>query len=98
MLLMKDPYMMLRKAILKFTLDMSAEAMVDADTEVAVVFDGDERRIVTPSEADRERESRKKLRTEVVSPKGKLLTLTAEEAIDVGLAESMPEKWPITRS
>lgn len=68
-----------------------AEAMVDADTEIAMVFDGEDRQIVSASEAEKERESGKEVKSEVISPKGKLLTMTAEEAVKVGLAESTPE-------
>ncbi|UCD58846.1 MAG: nodulation protein NfeD [Candidatus Hydrogenedentota bacterium] len=67
-----------------------AEAMVDPDVEVLAVFEDEAPRVVSPSEADRLREQNKKLETEVICAKGKLLTMTAAEAARMGLARSTP--------
>ncbi len=67
-----------------------AEAMVDPDTEALVVLGGNAPRVVSASEADKLRKQDEGIDLEVVSPKGKLLTMTAAEAVKVGLAGSMP--------
>jgi len=67
-----------------------AEAMVDPDTEVWAVFENGVPRIVSSSEAEELKSQSEKLETEVVSPRGKLLTLTAAEALKFGLAGSTP--------
>jgi membrane-bound serine protease (ClpP class) len=63
-----------------------AEAMVDPDTEAWVILGGKVPKIVSEAEAKVE----KKAETKVVSAKGKLLTMTASEAVEAGLAGSTP--------
>ncbi len=66
-----------------------AEAMVDPDVEVMGVPTDGRLRLVTAEEA--EGLEKKGIGVEVVSPKGKLLTLTAGEAERLGLASPAPE-------
>ena len=65
-----------------------AEAMVDPDVEAVAVFENGVRRIVSGEEAAELKE--KGLSTRTVSPKGKLLTMTTEESVKMGLAGSSP--------
>jgi membrane-bound serine protease (ClpP class) len=68
-----------------------AEAMVDADAEAFAIFKDSGPEIVSgPASSGLSEAQRKENATEVISPKGKLLTMTADEAVRVGLAESTP--------
>ncbi len=68
-----------------------AEAMVDPDVEALVVLGGEAPRVVSQAEADEIQKLDEKAKVEIVSAKGKLLTMTASEALDAGLAHSTPE-------
>jgi membrane-bound serine protease (ClpP class) len=68
-----------------------AEAMVDPDTEVWAILGGKTPKIVSKEEAEAAKKGKKKAETKVVSAKGKLLTMTASEAVEVGFAGSTPE-------
>jgi membrane-bound serine protease (ClpP class) len=68
-----------------------AEAMVDPDTEVWIVLDGGTPKVVSAEEAKVAKKSKKKTEIKVASAKGKLLTMTASEAVEAGLAGSTPE-------
>ncbi len=65
-----------------------AEAMVDPDVDVFAIFEGQDIRLV--SEAKEIEKTGEGVRTEVVSAEGKLLTLTAAEAHEIGLAGLLP--------
>jgi membrane-bound serine protease (ClpP class) len=67
-----------------------AEAMVDPDAEAIAVFVDGVARVVSSSEAEDLQRDGGGDRTEIISGKGKLLTMTADEANKVGLADSTP--------
>lgn len=67
-----------------------AEAMVDPDMEVWAVFEDGVPKIVSSPEVEELKSKYEGLKAEVVSPKDKLLTLTATEALKYGLARSTP--------
>jgi membrane-bound serine protease (ClpP class) len=71
-----------------------AEAMVDADTEVYATFDGPVK-ILSAEEAETLKKKNEGMKVETISPKGKLLTMTASEAHRVGLAESTPSSLDV---
>lgn len=75
-----------------------AEAMVDADVAVWLVEDTDKpgapeggKRIVDDAELDKLREKNPELEARHISSPGKLLALTGEEALEVGLAAASAE-------
>lgn len=68
-----------------------AEAMVDPDFEVAGIVKGDRLEPVSPSDAEKLKKIDEKVEIETISAKGKLLTMTASEAVKAGLAGSTPE-------
>jgi membrane-bound serine protease (ClpP class) len=67
-----------------------AEAMVDPDLEVFGIVKGERLEPVSPAEAEKLKKTDKKIEIETISAKGKLLTMTASEAIKAGLAGSTP--------
>ena len=67
-----------------------AEAMVDPDTEVWAILGGKTPKIVSNDEVDAAKKA-EKTNTKEISSKGKLLTMTASEAVEAGLASSTPE-------
>jgi len=67
-----------------------AEAMVDADTEVYAVLDGDVT-ILSSGEVEEFRSRHEGIKIEEISPTSKLLTMTAAEAERLGFADSTPE-------
>jgi membrane-bound serine protease (ClpP class) len=67
-----------------------AEAMVDPDTEAWVILGDKTPKIVSKEEAKTAETGEKKAEIKEVSAKGKLLTMTASEALEVGLAGSTP--------
>lgn len=68
-----------------------AEAMVDADTQIFAALEDDRVAILAPADVDELRAREPGIRVEEISPKGKLLTMTAEEAKRYKLAESTPQ-------
>jgi len=68
-----------------------AEAMVDADIEVFALIGQKIPKLLSAAEAEELRETNDQAKTRVISPKGKLLTMTAAEALEVGLAASTAE-------
>ena len=70
-----------------------ALAMVDEDVEVWEVQIGKERRVLTSQEVERLEQEKNRLVTRIgiVSPKGKLLSLTAGEAVRYGLARGIED-------
>ena len=65
-----------------------AEAMVDPDVGVFAIFEGEDISLVSSvGESEKTEEG---IQSKVISAKGKLLTLTASEARDIGLAGLMP--------
>jgi len=68
-----------------------AEAMVDPDVEALVLFEEKGPRVISKFEAEDILKIDTKAKTNVVSSKGKLLTMTTAEALEAGLAEATPE-------
>lgn len=67
-----------------------AAAMVDRDMEVKEVVVGKEKRYLTDDEIDLLKNQGKKIKIgPVITEKGKLLNLTADQAVDVGLAKGL---------
>jgi membrane-bound serine protease (ClpP class) len=62
--------------------------MVDPDVDVFAIFEGEDVRLV--SEAEEIEKIKGDIRTKTVSAEGKLLTLTAGEAHEIGLASLLP--------
>ncbi len=67
-----------------------AEAMVDPDAEALALVENSQVRVISESEAAKLREQSKSANIEIVSPKGKLLTVTTAEATRLGLTHSTP--------
>lgn len=67
-----------------------AEAMVDEDLELVLAEENGTKIVLTPKEA--EEKNLKVIKN--ITQKGKLLTLTSEESMDVGLAEAKVENIP----
>jgi membrane-bound serine protease (ClpP class) len=68
-----------------------AEAMVDPDVEVVAIFENEIPRLVLRHEGEEPIKGEGEVRTQVLSYRGKLLTMTAMEAVEAGLATSTPE-------
>lgn len=69
---------------------MLAEAMVDPDVEVMALVEGEQAKPISSAEAAKLQGENKSANLEVISPKGKLLTMTSAEASRLGLAQSTP--------